>query len=101
MAEALWWLLQEMRPLKEERKIILILSDGYPDSLVMAKEALKALEAHGFEVYGLGIQTNAMSVLLPKEQSAAIYELRELVSAVFELLRSAMFRTKGGRHAAS
>lgn len=101
LAEALWWLLQEMLHLKEDRKIILILSDGYPDSLTMAKEALKALEAHGFEAYGLGIQTNAMTTLLPKEQSGAIYELRELVSAVFELLRSALFRTKGGRHVAS
>ncbi len=101
LAEALWWLLQEMLPLRENRKIVLILSDGFPDNTSMAKKALTALTAHGFEVYGIGIQTSAMTRLLPENRSVAIYDLKELVQAVFDLLRPALLKAHGGCHAAS
>ena len=33
MAESLWWVMQQMCLLRENRKIILIITDGEPDSI--------------------------------------------------------------------
>lgn len=39
LGEALWWAMQQMQPLKEPRKIILAITDGYPDSGQRSKES--------------------------------------------------------------
>lgn len=101
MAEALWRVFQQMQPLNEVRKIILILSDGYPDNLEPTKEALKAIYSNGFEVYGIGIETSAMSRLLPEGKNRSIYDLHELAPAVFELLRPALLKTGRACHGAN
>ena len=40
MGEVIWWALQEMAPLKESRKIIMILTDGEPDFVDNTKAAI-------------------------------------------------------------
>lgn len=92
LAEALWWVMQRMCPLKEERKIILILSDGSPDSVPAAIHALKQAKSLGFEVMGLGIQDNSLDTLLSPigMSSRSIYELAELVPAMFGMLQQAL-----------
>ena len=68
LAQALWWVMQEMLPLKENRKIILLLTDGIPDSVPAAQSAIETAEKIGFEVYGLGI-TLGVSVTFYPEQA--------------------------------
>ena len=67
MAESLWWVMQQMCLLRENRKIILIITDGEPDSIPAAQEAFKQAQKKGFECYGLGIMCSniATCCLMP------------------------------------
>lgn len=85
MAEALWWTMQNMLGLREHRKIILILTDGEPDSSEAALHAIYAAKDIGFEVHGIGIGSTGMEYLLP-EHSRTIHSLTDLPQAMFEIL---------------
>jgi cobalamin biosynthesis protein CobT len=85
MAQALWWVLQHMQSLSETRKIIIILTDGDPDSIPAAKTALKVAQDLGYEVYGLGILSTEIAALLP-ETSAGIDRLEDLPSILHGLI---------------
>lgn len=89
LAAALWWVLQKMVLLKEERKIILLLSDGAPDTDDPYQDALEACKKLGVEVYGIGIQSEQIKSVIPKE-SRVIDKLPELTSAVFSILSKAL-----------
>lgn len=89
LGEALWWVLQQMLPLKESRKLILILTDGDPDYVANALEAIKASQSLGFEVYGLGIDVDAITKMIPNH-SCIIHTLSELAPAMFGMLQGAL-----------
>jgi hypothetical protein len=91
LAESLWWTMQTMLPLPESRKLILIITDGDPDSGVQAEEALVGAARAGFEVYGIGIISTAILSLLPGN-SLVISSMGELAPALFTLLQKAMLR---------
>ncbi len=91
LAQALWWVLQQMVLLKEERKMIVIVTDGDPDSVPTAKRVLETAQALGFEVYGIGIQSVAIQALLPRS-SVGVKSLSELPEAMFTLLHRALAR---------
>ena len=93
LSESLWWVLQRLVPLREERKIILIITDGSPDNLASTREAIRAGLATGVEIYGLGILAPQIGSFLP-HNSANITSLPELPSALFALLGQALL-TKG------
>ncbi|QJB56548.1 hypothetical protein [Pseudodesulfovibrio sp. zrk46] len=93
LGEAFWWVLQQMHTLAESRKIILILTDGDPDSFNMALDALEEGRRFGVEVYGLGILSEAITKLLPNH-SRIINELSELAPAMFGMLRGALLNQK-------
>lgn len=95
MAEAVWWIIQQMCLLKKSRKLLLILSDGEPDNVNEAVNALEACRTHGIEVYGLGIQTSTMQRLLPEKRAHALYDINELAPAIFGLLRKKLINRKG------
>ncbi|MDR1946775.1 MAG: hypothetical protein LBQ51_06380, partial [Desulfovibrio sp.] len=83
----------------EERKIILIVSDGDPDLPQATANAIKAASAQGFEVYGIGIDAPYMSRLLPPKHSLQVNSLHELAPAMFDILRNALTRQNKGRAA--
>lgn len=85
LGAALYWVMQEMRKRKEERKIILILSDGCPTDRNLAVKALAELGKYGFEVYGLGLKSNAIAHLIPG-RTRFISNMTELAPALFGLL---------------
>lgn len=89
LAEALWWVMQQMCFLREERKIILIITDGEPDSVSAAMEALGVAQKKGFECYGLGIMSSEIAALLP-HTSRVIDRLPQLAPALFALLEGAL-----------
>ena len=91
LAEALWWVMQTMQALRERRKIILILTDGVPNSVPNAMAALDIAQKTGFEVYGIGIMTNSIRQLLPKT-SLPIYKINELTETMFKLLQFTLLR---------
>lgn len=89
MGEALWWTMQDMLNLKENRKIILIVTDGSPDSIECAAEAITVADATDFEVYGIGIGSDCIASLLPRN-SRTIQNLAELSPAMFGVLQAAL-----------
>ena len=95
LAPALWWVMQTMLPLREHRKLILILTDGEPDAIAPTVKALEAASKAGFEVYAIGIKSTAIAHLLP-QTSQCITTLAELAPAMFTLLQKALLY--GGNH---
>ena len=93
LAGALWWVLQTMLPLKEQRKMILIITDGMPDNQLAANNAMGVAQKLGFEVYGLGIRDEHITRLLP-QTSRVVNDLPDLVPAMFAMLQAALL--KGG-----
>ncbi|MBG0789908.1 MAG: VWA domain-containing protein [Desulfovibrionaceae bacterium] len=91
LGESLWWVLQQLQSLLESRKIVLILTDGDPDSSNVALEAIKDGKRFGVEIYGLGIMSEAITKLLP-HHSRTINDLSELAPAMFGLLRGALIK---------
>lgn len=55
MTESLWWVMRQMCLLHESRKIILIITDGKPDSIPAAQEVFKQAQKNG---YGLRNKRN-------------------------------------------
>lgn len=97
LAPALWWVLQRLCALEEERKIILALTDGAPDTLAPCLCAFKQAERLGVEVYGIGINTAIINRLLPG-RNRVITALSELAPAMFEILQTALLRGGGHDH---
>ena len=93
LGEALWWVMQDMVPVRQRRKIILIVSDGMPDSYACARHALDQGERFGFEIYGLGIACPYVTELMPG-RSKVIDTIAELPNTMFSLLESAVFHGK-------
>ncbi len=89
MKEALWWVLQQMSALSEQRKIVLIVSDGEPDDVAGTIKAIKKGRKYGVEFYGLGICAQEIKDVLP-ESSRVISTLEELPSAMFAMLRQSV-----------
>lgn len=89
LTESLWWVLQRLIPEPEERKIILIITDGAPNNPTTAKQVIQAGHQAGVELYGLGINAPAITNLLPRH-SITIDRLNELPKALFGLLEQAL-----------
>jgi cobalamin biosynthesis protein CobT len=89
MGEALWWVMQNMLPLSERRKLILIVTDGEPDSVECTTQAIVEGGRAGFEIYGIGIASPGINVLLPG-RSAVVNSMAELAPAMFALLEGAI-----------
>lgn len=86
LAQALWRMLKEMLYLQEKRRLILLVTDGVPDSIAAANNAIALCRKMGFEIYGIGIQSSCIKMLLPG-YSTSIDRLEELPGSVFELLQ--------------
>lgn len=93
LGEALWWVMQDMLPVRERRKIILIVTDGMPDSFECARHAMAQGRRAGFEIYGLGIACQYVTELMPGK-SKVVDSIPELPDAMFSLLEAAVFHGK-------
>lgn len=92
MAEAIWWALQKLAPLPENRKLLVIISDGEPDNSNEAANALQGCLTHGIEAYGIGIRTQAMNRLLTDGKACAVYDMNELAPLMFEMMRATLLK---------
>ena len=95
MGESLWWVMQDMLPLREKRKLILVITDGDPDSADCANQAIKQGLLAGFEIYGVGITSSAIMSLLP-ERSVVVNAVTDLAAAMFSLLQHGIFSNHQG-----
>ena len=93
LAPALWWVAQTLYAQKEERKIVILITDGRPDNVPGCHAAFGKMRALGMEVCGIGIRLPLILTLLPRT-SKVIFDLSELAPAIFGLLQAALL--KGG-----
>ena len=91
MGEALWWTMAQCYSLRENRKIILIITDGKPDSVENTEKAIEHGKRLGFEFYGIGINNSNIMSILPGN-SKFITKLDELAPTMFKLLQDAMLK---------
>lgn len=89
LAPALWWVVQTLYAQKEERKIVLVITDGMPDEVEACRAVLSRMRALHMEMYGIGIRQTFIETLLPKT-SRVITTLPELAPAMFGLLQGAL-----------
>ena len=92
MGEAIWWTMQQCYSLRENRKIILIITDGKPDSVENTEKAIEHGKRLGFEFYGIGINNSNIMSILPGT-SKFITKLEELTPTMFGLLEAAILKT--------
>jgi cobalamin biosynthesis protein CobT len=93
MAEAILWGCHQLesRP-ADERKIILVATDGQPDRPELTAQVIRTAERSGIEVHGLGIQTDAGRSLF--RSFAEVHDLSRLCEAFLELFRSVLARKR-------
>jgi cobalamin biosynthesis protein CobT len=95
MGESLWWVMQDMLSLTEKRKLILVITDGDPDSTDCANQAIKQGMLAGFEIYGVGITSTAIMSLLPG-RCVVVNAVTDLAPAMFDLLQHGIFSDQQG-----
>ena len=88
LTEALWWVLGMLSTRPEHRKIVLVVSDGYPDDPETAKETITAAQRMGMEVLGIGIDAPAIISMIPGSEN--ITDIHELASAIFRILQQTL-----------
>ena len=93
MGEAIWWVLQKMVLLKEARKIILVITDGFADCKANVTASVNAGQSTGIEFYGIGIDFNSITTLFPGH-SCSVTDLSELAPGIFKLMKNALIKSK-------
>ena len=88
MAEAIWYAAFELSKTREDRKMLIVLTDGEPDNKDSAEAVIELCENSGIEVIGIGIETNAPSRLFSK--SICIDDVADLQSTLFKLMEKSL-----------
>ena len=84
-SEALNWAGAQLARRKETRKLCFVITDGQPNDSSAAKASCRRLEKCGVEVFGIGIDTDAVFHVFPR--STKISDVKDLANAMFTLLR--------------
>lgn len=93
LTEALWWVTKKLLPLPEKRKLILLITDGEPDSETTAKASIREIERMGIEILGIGICSNHLADLISHQTS--ITTMEELAPAMFSILQQTLLKHRG------
>lgn len=93
LAEALYAVGPEVAASRKELKVLILISDGDPNDVPSAREALASAECQGIEVLGLGVQHDLSHLIRRCEQ---IDSAEQLAPALFKLFsqRQAEFLRK-------
>lgn len=90
LAEALWWCATALLFRQEERKVLLVITDGEPNDRNAARDVIQRYLNSGIEAIGLGIELPLIEDLFPTSQ--IIHSVHQLPKAVFRLLEQALTR---------
>ena len=102
--ESVWWSACRLSKRKEQRKILIVMSDGRPamsyscDIRILEAELVKVVQKiikAGIEVYGIGIYTDAPKKFYP-DYSVITKEKRDIATAVYKCLSTKLMN--GGTH---
>lgn len=89
LAQALGWARVQMAVRQEQRKILLVATDGQPSNPGLVRALLERLEAEGVELMGLGILDQGTTRHY-FARHRTVQSLSELPTAVFELFQEAL-----------
>ena len=88
MAEALWHSALEVTKCKEERKMIICITDGEPDDFSATQKVISTCNSAGVELIGIGIKTEAVRRLF--SESIVIKSAKDLRNTLFQLMRTTL-----------
>jgi len=89
LAQALGWARVQMAVRQEQRKILLVATDGQPSNPGLVRALLERLKAEGVELMGLGILDQGTTRHF-FARHRTVQSLGELPAAVFELFQEAL-----------
>lgn len=90
LSEALWWVTKELIKQKEQRKIILVISDGLPDDPSVALKTLSVIRDLGIEVAGIAIDSWQLANFINAQEN--ITDITELAPAMFRILQQLLLK---------
>lgn len=88
LAEGLMWASRKLAVRREARKILLVATDGEPNSLTAARVQVETLTRRGFEVMGLGIALPRVGDVFPKH--CVINSVDEMPRALLGMLHNTL-----------
>ena len=74
------------------RRIILFFTDGFPDHVGSVTMALDMAKRSGIEVYGIGLETNAVRNFMDSDHSMVVKNIHELAGGMCDMLRKGMVK---------
>lgn len=81
---ALWYAASSVLATREERKVIMVLTDGQPDDQDLTRVIIKRCEATGIELVGVGVCFDTSHLF---DRSICINDVSELRSEMFRISR--------------
>jgi hypothetical protein len=94
LAEAVWHCFFQLAQLLESRKVLIILTDGEPDSVTSAQNAINVAVNSGIEVVGLALRDDSLLSLLPKENCSLIAKSQDIAPAFFSILERLLIKRR-------
>lgn len=91
--EALYWAGMHLCQRKEERKIVIIMTDGESDDDDLSRRAVSRLREAGIEIFGLGICDKGVLNWLDNDPKI-IKTINELPQALIETLKRALIKER-------
>jgi cobaltochelatase CobT len=85
LAEAIAWMGPRLALRREQRKLLMVLTDGEPNNSAAAAAQIEILAAQGVDVCGIGINSDAGRAFFPRWQM--ITDVAQLPDAVLTTLR--------------
>jgi len=95
LSEALWWVTKELMKQKEQRKIILVISDGLPDDPPVALKTFSVIRDLGIEVAGIAIDSWQLANFISAQEN--ITDITELAPAMFRILQRQLLKKEKER----
>ncbi|EGQ8541928.1 VWA domain-containing protein [Vibrio parahaemolyticus] len=88
MAEAMWYAAFELTKTREERKMLIVVTDGQPQSAPACRSVIDLCERSDVEVIGIGVETTAVSGLFQK--NIVIDDAAALQRTLFKLMERSL-----------
>src|SRR5690606_39240353 len=84
MAEGIWYAGYELSKTREQRKLLMVITDGDADDRSSCLEVIASCQAGGIECLGIGIGHTPVATLFPR--SVSIERVEDLRNTLFQLM---------------
>ncbi|MCR5537241.1 MAG: VWA domain-containing protein, partial [Succinivibrio sp.] len=84
LAQALWYALEQLVSLECQRNIVIVITDGIPDSVEKTRQVLEVYREAGVELYGIGIKQPFIEDLI--KNSVVLNSAIQLEQCLFKLI---------------